>query len=234
MLIAGEVNSTDTVVEIGPGFGVLTFGLAENASRVISFEIERKLKDYWEKNRPENVEIVWGNVLREFEKIKIGKYKVVANLPYQITSNVIRKFLEIDNPPQEMVLMVQKEVGERICANPGEMSLLSVATQYYAKPEIVMQVPRSSFWPAPEVDSAVIKLKIIEQEINKKEIKNFFEVVHVGFAQRRKFLIKNLEPLVGKNRQVLKDIFKKIGLDEKVRAQELSVEQWKFLARELH
>lgn len=139
--IAG-LEKSDTVVEVGPGFGVLTLELAQRVEKVVSFEIEKKLKPYWEEKQENlpNVEIVWGNVLKEFLISNFQfPFKVVANLPYQITSAVIRMFLEADKPSnaerglksrlarlEKMTLMVQKEVGERICAAPGEMSLLSV------------------------------------------------------------------------------------------------------------
>ena len=173
----------------------------------------------------------------------LGTYKVIANLPYQITSNVIRKFLEDEDKPELMVLMVQKEVAERICASAGDMSVLAVSVQLYAKPEIIMNVPRSSFWPVPGVDSAVIKLSLrgaasdeaiprfgsanngIVPIVNRgsatvvgtaprkggaprNDNEQFFKIVKAGFANRRKFLIKNLLPIIGKqNREKLKIIF---------------------------
>src|SRR3989338_6010588 len=122
MIEAGEVGENDVVVEVGPGFGVLTFSLLETAKKVVAFEIEKKLEVYWKKKikdlKLENLEIVWGNFLRVSEDKLAGleKYKVIANIPYQITSPLIRYFLEeIKNPPETLVLMVQKEVGERIC-----------------------------------------------------------------------------------------------------------------------
>ena len=236
MLVAGEVNRGDTVVEVGPGFGVLTFALAEAAEKVIGFEIEKKLQTYWndEIKKMGNLEIVWGNVLKECRnKVGVpefGKYKVVANLPYQITSNFIRTFLELDNKPESMVLMIQKEVAERICAQPGDNSVLSVSVQYYADTEIQAQVPRKMFWPEPAVDSAIIK---IVPKVGVKNDDNFFRIVKAGFAQKRKLLIKNLLPIVGKkNKTVLEDIFVKMGYNNNVRAQELSLENWRTLAKE--
>ena len=226
-----EISNQDTVVEIGPGFGVLTFALVEKAKKVIAFEIERKIQTYWNERITQihNIEIIWGNVLKEAEKFPEEKYKVVANLPYQITSEAIRKFLEARNKPELMVFMVQKEVAERICAKPGDMSVLSVAVQYYADPEIVVGVSRSFFWPEPAVDSAIIIIKNIK---NEPIDEYFFKLVKTGFANRRKFLLKNLLPVVGKqNKEKLKQIFADLGLNEKVRAQELSVSQWKELAR---
>jgi 16S rRNA (adenine1518-N6/adenine1519-N6)-dimethyltransferase len=260
MIEVADLSENDVVVEIGPGFGVLTFELIKRVKKVFAFEIEKKLKPYWDEMRNNKLEIVWGNVLgMSNDKCQMSnlafrqagqilnsdiKYKIVANLPYQITSAVIRMFLEAENKPETMVLMVQKEVAERICAKPGEMSVLSVATQYYATAEIIMNVPRSYFWPEPAVDSAVIKLKVCEVhkvckvhkvcEVCKVDEERFFRIVKAGFANRRKFLIKNLEVIVGKkNRGELEKIFNKLNFASSVRAQELSVEDWKKLAEQL-
>lgn len=229
MVAAAEIKKDDVVVEVGPGFGVLTLALAEKAKKVLSFEIEKKLEPYWQEqvDQQKNIEIVWGNILYEFKDdgLKAGEYKVVANLPYQITSHIIRKFLEMENSPEMLVLMVQKEVAERICAEAGDMSVLAVSVQYYGKPEIVTFVPRSSFWPMPAVDSAVIKIKINKNNTAaKNDSESFFKIVKAGFSSRRKMLIKNLSAVADK--KVLRSIFQELGIDEKVRAQELSVEQW--------
>ncbi len=241
MVEVGEVSSDDVVVEVGPGFGVLTEQLAQHAKKVFSFEIEKKLEPYWQEKtkKTPNVEIIWGNVVKEFSIFnsqfsKNEKYKVLANLPYQITSQAIRLFLEQKNPPTTMIFMVQKEVAERICAKPGDMSLLSVAVQYYAKSEYVLTVPRSCYWPEPRVDSAVIKLTLKKQEQNVLNNEFFFKVVKAGFSSRRKFLSKNLKPLFPKKQNELaKSIFQKIGLLPTARAQELSIETWATLVKEL-
>ena len=229
MIEAADVKKTDKIVEVGPGFGVLTFALAEKAKEVFAYEIEKKLMPYWEARAPKNLHIFWGNVLKTAENLPNGKYKVVANLPYQITSAVIRFFLENENPPESMTLMVQKEVAERICAKAGDMSLLSVAVQYYADAEIVGIVPRDNYWPVPKVDSAIIVLKVHKV---KKFIKSvdFFNLVKAGFANRRKLLIKNILPIVGKqNKEKMKSVLAELGLSENARAQELGVEDWKKL-----
>lgn len=235
-----NLKETNTVVEIGPGFGVLTLALAKQVKKVISFEIEKKLEEYWadivSQTRNDNIEIIWGDVLREIESQKsiksINSYKVVANLPYQITSNVIRKFLGLENKPDEMILMVQKEVGERICAKPGQMSLLAASVQFYTDPKILFNVKRTKFWPEPKVDSVVIKLKIKDFKLDINE-KDFFRIVKVGFSSKRKMLLKNLKAL-GKNQKELEDVFKNLGLDLKIRAQELDVEKWVQIARVLN
>ena len=177
----------------------------------------------------ENVEIIWGNILREANLLPATNYKLIANLPYQITSNVIRLFLESQNKPEVMVLMVQKEVAERICAKPGDMSILAVSVQYYADPEIVQAVPRNSFWPEPAVDSAVIKITP-KKDIN-GDCETFFRIVKIGFSNKRKLLIKNLLPLVQKDGLYkLGQIFFEMGFDRNIRAQELSIDDWKKLS----
>ncbi len=235
MIEAGEVNKKDTVVEVGPGFGVLTLPLCEKAGKVLAYEIEKKIAPYWEERVKEykNLEIIWGNVLhsQKFTKSirsleEIGKYKVVANLPYQITSAVLRFFLEKENKPEMMVLMVQKEVGERICAKSGDLSVLGISIQYYGEPEIVQIVNRGDFYPAPKVDSAVIKIKI-KKDLPEIDENKFFALVRAGFVNKRKLLSKNLQNYLGKkNKEAIDKAFEKMGFLSNVRAQELSVEDW--------
>lgn len=261
-IAAGEISKTDTVVEVGPGFGVLTQALAEQAGHVIAFEIEKQLRPYWEKEIKKygNLEIVWGNVLHRWRNLSLSLssaeerrrflptsaeegtggavslgYKVISNLPYQITSPVIRLFLECETPPERLVLLMQKEVAERICAQAGQMSLLAVSVQYYADAEIILQVPRSCFWPVPAVDSAIILIKSRQHGVrDRAEDELFFKVVKAGFAQKRKFLVKNLEPVVGKqNKGKLIDVFTQLGIPAQARAQELSVEQWLELTKKI-
>lgn len=251
MLATAELSKNDTVIEVGPGFGALTFALAQRAGKVIAFEIEKKLQPYWDEQlkKYKNIEVGWGNALKA--PLPNQKYRVIANLPYQITSNVLRKFLEAAVPPELMVLMVQKEVAERICAKPGDMSLLAVSVQYFADSKIIMNVPRGYFWPEPKVDSAVIKLKMRALARNDND-EWFFRVVKAGFAQKRKLLVKNLQPLIdktapqppsgdygaskqtarhyGASKQKLEKIFAKMGLSPNARAQELSLEQWNQLS----
>lgn len=231
MLAAAEIKKDDTVVEVGPGLGVLTLALVPEVKQVLAFEIEKKLEPYWQEKiaNQKNLEIIWGNALKQ--DINLKKYKVVANLPYQITSNIIRKFLEADNKPELMVLMVQKEVAERICAKAGDMSVLAVSVQYYAEPEIIMKVPKSDFWPVPAVDSAVIKIRIKNFELVTNNNEEFFRIVKTGFSSRRKILIKNLGAVA--DRKKLLEIFKELGINDMARAQELSVEQWRSLSAKL-
>ncbi len=245
---AAELSKTDTVLEIGPGLGILTEKLVERAGRVVAVELDRKLFGYLSKKfkGAKNLELVEGDVIKLFDGQIVGllagkEYKVVANLPYQITSHILRILLEGDQPPSEMVVMVQKEVGERICAQPGDMSVLAVMVQYYSQPIIVALAGRDSFWPAPEVDSVIIKLKIKkaptpspsplvkgEGDINEEL---FFKLVKVGFSGKRKMLKNNLRN-VYEEEKVL-EVLDQLGLSPKVRAEDLGVEEWVELYKKL-
>lgn len=247
MIEAGDIKKTDTIIEVGPGFGVLTFELAKHAKKVMAFEIEKKLEKYWEENKKKNIEIIWGNVLTQVEsrkskvhkvyssKREIKSFKVIANLPYQITSGILRRFLEMKSRPEKMILMVQREVADRICAKPGGMSILAVSVQYYAEVKKILNVPNTYFWPSPKVNSAVIELDIKDKKFDPEFDKKFFEVVRLGFSSKRKMLIKNLKPLLIKCEHTnehtnLEEVFDKLKLNKKVRAQELSIEEWQTLS----
>ncbi len=254
---AAELKKTDTVVEIGPGFGVLTLAMAKEVKKVVAFEIEKKLENYWEEKQKEfeNVEIVWGDALNKIQDTsnKIQSYKVVANLPYQITSNILRVILESKNKPESITVMVQKEVAERICAKAGEMSLLAVSVQYFGEPKIITKVSKGNFWPSPKVDSAVLSIKTLKHK-NKKAKKQesqpsgdhpkadiktsftdeeFFRVVRAGFANKRKQLWRNLSEGLQIDKDKVKTILTEILGNDKVRAQELTVEDWKSIVSRL-
>ncbi len=262
IIAAAELKPSDTIIEIGAGQGILTAELAKHAKRVIAFEIDKKLisllKEKFESF--ENVEIIEGDILKNIKilniKYSIFNYKVVANIPYNITSAVLEKFLSAENKPSLLVLMVQREVAERICAcphryakrcgraKPGEMSLLSVMVQYYGQPEIVARVPATAFWPTPKVESAILKIKIRDKEIKEIDFeKKFFQIVKAGFSHRRKMLKNNLvgarfiapktinccrgEGAINCTPIRVEMILSSLGLSPKVRAEELSIEEWK-------
>lgn len=236
MIDVAGIEKTDTVVEVGPGFGVLTEALAPLVTRLISFEIEKKIETYWEKRQREfpTLELVWGNVLRQNSFFDaLSAYKVVANIPYQITSPLIRFFLEDVPSPSTLTLLVQKEVGERMCALPGDLSVLGLAVQYRAEPTYVVTVPRASFWPSPAVDSAIVHLIVKPKKdlLPPQKEERLFNLIKSGFSSRRKLLMKNLLPFVGKEKKVLlQHVFEELGLAPTVRAQEVSLEQWKIIA----
>ena len=228
MIEAGEISKNDFVIEVGPGFGVLTFALAEKAEKVVSFEIEQKLKEYWEENSPENLEIVWGDVLKKFSifNFQFSKYKVIANLPYQITSGILRMFLELENKPEKIVVMVQKEVAQRITAKKGDMSVLAISVQYYGQPKTVAKVTKGNFWPSPKVDSAVLLIDNIKSPNNDFSDEYFFEVVKAGFAQKRKQLWRNLSQGLKLDGEKVKIVLEDVCGNDKIRAEELDVLDW--------
>lgn len=192
---SADIKPTYTIIEVGPGIGTLTQALAEKSGRVIAVEKDEKmikilketLKDY------KNVEIIHGDILKT-TKLQISNYKVVANIPYYLTSPLIRKFLERPNgypeSPESMVLMLQKEVAQRICAKPPNMSILAVSAQFYANAKIISYVSKNCFLPAPKVDSAVIK--IIPHNKYNMPADLFFKIVKAGFSHPRKQLLNNL------------------------------------------
>jgi 16S rRNA (adenine1518-N6/adenine1519-N6)-dimethyltransferase len=243
MIAAADLKKDDVILEVGPGLGFLTAKLAAKAGKVIAVELDDKLAKYLvEKKAVEkinNLEVFNENVLdlnSKDTKYKIPntKYKIVANLPYNITSVFIRKFLTSENRPDEMILMLQKEVAERICAKPGEMSLLALSVQYYASPEIVSYVSKENFWPRPKVDSAIIKIRIKNEELRIKgtEEKDFFRMAKFGFSAKRKMLKNNLAGGLHITPVEVEKILVKIGLNPKARAEELSLEDWKKLVFE--
>ena len=239
---SANLKKDDVVLEIGAGFGTLTERLAQKAGKIITVESDRGILPILRRNLEnyKNVEIIEKDVLSvvNYEsKIMNYEYKIVANLPYQITSIVLRKFLENEPRPNEMMVMVQKEVAERICAISGEMSILAVSVQFFGQPEIIQIVPRSSFYPAPEVDSAILRISRIknESETNLKriDVKDFFRVVKVGFSARRKQLHNNLANGLRLKSEEAKNILLDLGLDIQVRAQDLSVDDWINLGNKL-
>jgi len=234
MLAVANVSKEDVVVEVGPGFGVLTLALADTAKQVVAFEIEKKMAGYWNKEKKQypNIQIVWGDALKMLPAhVLPAGYKVVANIPYQITSPLLRLFLEeMPVKPESLTLLVQKEVAERVVAGAGDASILSLSVQYYGDPEIVAEVPRHFFWPAPKVDSAILHIKL--NPVSKKdalEADTFFALVKAGFSNRRKLLIKNLENAPAYKAIDWGKVWQNKGWDRLRRAQELSLEEWKDL-----
>lgn len=226
-----ELEANDTVLEIGPGLGFLTAKLSKKVGSVVAVELDDKLANVLKialgSKKISNVQVENKDILR-FNPDKLGTgYKVVANLPYNITSIFLRTFLSGPFKPSSMTLMLQKEVAERIVAKPGKMSLLALSVQYFGEPEIVLQVPRSDFWPQPEVDSAVIVVNNIKPIHNsREEEKLFFRLAKVGFSSKRKMLKNNLSSGLHVAQEKIIDALKKANLKETVRAQELSIDDW--------
>ena len=234
-----EIKNGDRVVEIGPGFGALTEVILQKTDKVTLIELDDALYGYQKKTYASRAKIIHKDVLRvtnqEIFDTAGGEYHVVSNIPYNITSPIIQKFTEIQPKPVTMTLMIQKEVAQRICSKPGDMSILSVAVQLYADVQYGFEVKRALFWPAPQVDSAVIKITPHKRYTDQLKVseKDFFRIVKFGFAAKRKKLVNTLAAGLHKEASDIKPYLEKIGLHENVRAQELSVEQWIVLAQEL-
>lgn len=243
---AAELSPSDTVLEIGPGLGVLTEELVGKAGEVLAIEKDEKLAKILNNElgimNKGNIKIINNDAL-EFEPSNYNLkpenpegapqsrgYKLVANIPYYITSKILQKFLSGENKPSLIVLLVQKEVAERICASRGGHSLLSISVQYYGKPEIIATVPRTSFFPAPEVNSAILRIKIQPDRIqNPASEKEFFKMVRAGFRARRKTLFNNLKAGTDLGGGQIEEILDKMGIASNARAQELNLRQWQEL-----
>lgn len=238
---AANLKPDDNIVEIGPGLGALTFELSPKSKKVFAIEKDDKiyeiLKTKIEKEKIINVEIIHGDILDKkcIEPIIASRaYKVVANIPYYITGPVIRFFLKTKNSPEEIILLIQKEVAQRICATPPKMNFLAVSVQTYAKPEITNYIAGKDFWPRPKVDSAIIRLipakisRFAGQEPDFEEM--FFKIVKAGFSAPRKMLLGNLSKKLNTPREKIAEIFKKIGINEKARAENLNISDWQKLA----
>lgn len=237
IVAAAEVGPADTVVEIGPGLGVLTRALVAHAGHVIAVELDEQMVHILRDQLAgyENLEIVQGDILEVDPGALVdGPYKVAANLPYYITSAVIRHLLEAAHQPAILVLTVQLEVARRILAEPGDMSTLAVSVQVYGRPTLVTRVPAGAFWPRPEVDSAVLRIDVYEElPVAVDDIDWFFTVVRAGFQQRRKQLKNSLAGGLHPTRDEVVAALEEAGIDPRRRAQTLSIEEWAALARAL-
>lgn len=234
---AAEIKENNLVIEVGPGVGTLTSELIKQAGEVAAVEMDEKLAELLGQQFKNSLKIICSDILSVNLNELVGnrKYKVVANIPYYITSKIIELFLTAENKPESIVLLVQKEVAERICAKAGAMSVLSISVQLYGKPEIVGIVPKESFFPSPKVDSAILRIASIQNTDNsKQDEKLFFRCVHIGFASRRKTLANNLSAGYHIDKKKASDIINAIGLSESVRAQELSIEDWKRLTQKMN
>ena len=251
IITASDLQPSDTVLEIGPGLGFLTEKLAASVSRVLAVELDKQLAEVLQTKlitqKINNIEVWNEDILRfDLRHLNGQPYKIVANLPYNITSVFLRNFLATVSQPEIMVLMLQKEVATRIAARPGQMSLLAVSIQFYATAEIIMNVKADNFWPTPAVDSAVIKINILSPQawLNKyqkycpkrlaaAEIKKFFGLVRAGFSAKRKMLKNNLASALKIPTADIEKIIVESGYNSKIRAQELGVTDWLVLFAKL-
>lgn len=244
IISAAGLSSRDTVIEVGPGLGILTEALAKRGARVLAVELDSKLVALLRKKMAPfpDVEIIHADILKvtpgqllqsaRTVSEPAGGYKVIANLPYYITSPVLCHFLEAQPRPSEMVVMVQKEVGETIAAAPGKMRLLSVKVQFYSRPAIVCYVPATSFYPPPKVDSVVLRLDVYsEPPVEVSDVAGFFDVVIHGFSSPRKQLRNSLAHSLGMPPGDVALLLERAGIEGRRRAETLSLEEWRELWR---
>ncbi len=227
---AAEISQSETVLEIGPGTGTLTKKLLGRGAKVIAVEKDEKLAAGLAKHK--NLQVATGDILTfDLGQLPIG-YKVVANIPYYLTSNLLRILSESSNPPELMVLLVQKEVAERICARPGQMSLLAISVQLYYEPTLDRVVPAKLFTPPPKVDSRLVILKRHEKTLfTDLDSQIFFQLTKAGFSERRKKLRSSLAGGLNISKDQADNLLKKAGISPDTRAQELSLQQWYELSR---
>ncbi len=228
---SAEIAKNDTVLEVGPGLGTLTQKLVATGADVVAVEADKDLLPRLGSmfQGKANFELVNDDILK-FDLTKLNKdYKVVANIPYYLTSNLLRTLLESNNPPSAMVLLVQKEVAQRIMAKPGQMSVLAFSVQYYAKPEYIMDVKKELFDPVPKVDSAVIKISRGQKPAFEADIKKLFRLVKAGFGEKRKMLRNSISGGLGIETSLVENLLEDCKLKPTARAQELSLKDWQGL-----
>ncbi|MFA6458858.1 MAG: 16S rRNA (adenine(1518)-N(6)/adenine(1519)-N(6))-dimethyltransferase RsmA [Candidatus Paceibacterota bacterium] len=244
---ASEIKPGETILEIGPGTGVLTDALLSAGAKVVAVEKDQRALEVLHNKNAENISLgktcfrlIDADIL-EVNPNDLGleqyKYAIVANIPYYITGAILEKFLENEPRPSRMVLLVQREVAERILARPengekqGKESILSISIKAFGVPKIVAKVPPGAFVPPPTVDSAILAISDISDRrfTNKNvDIKHFFRIVRAGFAHKRKYLVRNLESVI-KSEEILA-IWRKNSLDTKVRAEDLPLDMWFSIA----
>ena len=238
IVTAAQIQLSDTVLEIGPGLGSLTRYLAAAAREVIAVELDRHLLPPLKAVLTPylNVRLVQGDILElsPSDLIHEPGYLVVANIPYYITSAVIRHLLESSPRPRRIVLTIQKEVAQRICEKPGEMSVMALSVQVYGKPHVAGHIPAAAFFPAPSVDSSVLVVEIYpEPLIPAEDLATFFKLIKAGFSQKRKTLRNSISSGLAIPAAQAADLLLRAGIDPQRRAETLSIPEWQQLAEQL-
>ena len=230
---ASDIKSNDLVLEIGPGTGVLTQALVDAGAQVVAVETDPSLIEPLRQRFGGRIQLIEDDVLtfpvhRFFHHFS---YKLIANIPYNITSDLLRHFLTQKPKPSRMILMVQKEVGERITAKPPHMSILAISVQIYGQPKIIAKVSKKHFSPQPQVDSVVVLIDHISDFPYPNE-KKIFKIVKTGFSHKRKLLLNNLKQTLNLNTECLDKYFEVCRIPKKSRAENLSLENWQCLAEQ--
>ena len=231
---AAELTGDDVVLEIGPGLGTLTSRLLARANSVTAVEFDADLARKLPGQFPGKKLTVVNQDILQFDLNQLPKnYKVVANVPYYITSKIVEKLMTAENKPSIAVLLVQKEVAERIAAEAGNMSILSVSVQIFAEAELDIEVPRQFFTPPPKVDSQVVVLRTRDDPlITPEDQRDFFRIVKAGFSAKRKKLRSSLSGGLGIDKSVAEELLKNAGISPDARAEDLAIEDWKRLLKE--
>ena len=231
---AAELTGDDVVLEIGPGLGTLTSRLLARANSVTAVEFDADLARKLPGQFPGKKLTVVNQDILQFDLNQLPKnYKVVANVPYYITSKIVEKLMTAENKPSIAVLLVQKEVAERIAAEAGNMSILSVSVQIFAEAELDIEVPRQFFTPPPKVDSQVVVLRTRNNPlITPEDQRDFFRIVKAGFSAKRKKLRSSLSGGLGIDKSVAEELLKNAGISPDARAEDLAIEDWKKLLKE--
>ena len=231
---AAELTSDDVVLEIGPGLGTLTSRLLARANSVTVVEFDADLARKLPGQFPGKKLTVVNQDILQFDLNQLPKnYKVVANVPYYITSKIVEKLMTAENKPSIAVLLVQKEVAERIAAEAGNMSILSVSVQIFAEAELDIEVPRQFFTPPPKVDSQVVILRTRNNPlITPEDQRDFFRIVKAGFSAKRKKLRSSLSGGLGIDKSSVEELLKNAGISPDARAEDLAIEDWKRLLKE--
>lgn len=236
IVATAELTPADAVLEIGPGTGALTERLAAAAGRIVAVETDTRLRPVLAERLASwpHVAVVYADILTVDVPALMGPgpYSVVANLPYYITSAILRHLLEAPRRPRRLVLTVQQEVAERIMAAPGDLSLLAVSVQFFGQPRVVARIKPAAFWPRPDVDSAVLRVDIYDRPpVDVPDERAFFRVVRAGFGQKRKQLHNALSAGLGLDSAAAAALLTRAGIDARRRAETLTLAEWAALAR---
>jgi len=241
ILRSADLQIGDVVLEIGPGAGALTKIIGGKVEKVIAVEKDPRMVKILEENLRDckNIEIIQEDILKisNSQYGQMSTYKIVANLPFYITSPVIRKFLESANPPEKMILVIQKELAQRICAKPPAMNILAVSVQIYSKPKIIDYISKTAFWPKPKVDAAILEIAGIKKIFGENFMEAFFKIVKAGFSHPRKQISNNFLSLKSSSAKLNKKTISAWLLANKIqpsqRAETLSINDWINLTKTL-
>ena len=229
-----EIAKDDIILEVGPGTGTITIELAKKAKKVIAIEKDPKMVEILKETMKDfnNVEIVEGDILKiKNLKLKNKNYKIVANLPFYLTSPVIYQFLEAKEIAKKIILIIQKEVAQRICVKSSKMNLLAISVQFYSQPKILGYISKGSFWPQPKVDSAILQIEPMPIALKKEDVSLFFKIIRFGFSQPRKQLINNLSKGLKVDKIRTEQWLIKNNIQPAQRAETLAIKEWLKLTK---